>query len=642
MATNRSLAGLTLLLFAAAPGLTTAQVEHGGAPPSSRRPLAREVPTARLRPVDVALLLAEDEARPKGALRFADVQDVELGLSNAGAWEELGDGGRVWRLRIHSPGAKSLALVFSRYALPPGAELFVHDDARAELRGAYTELENRLDGRFALRPLRGDALTLEYFEPASARGRGALVVGAVAHDYRGVLDLISDRTGSGGGSGACEIDVACPLGAAWQPQIDATVHVMALPGGLLCSGSLLNNTTNDGTLLVLSAAHCGSLDSAVFTFQFERPLCGSGVAPTTNTLVGSTQLVLDADTDVQLVRIAAPQAPQPFPVFLAGWDRGDVAPTSSVIVHHPAGDVKKISRDDDPPAQFEGFWRILDWEQGVTEGGSSGAPMFDPAGRFVGNLDSGASSCQVPTADDFATRLAHAWPLLEPYLDPRGTGQLVLDGLDLATVSPQPFDVAAVVPLDVPALVPGVLRTVRVVGTGFTDAATVTIDSNPLDAWRFVRGGHAFLNLDLPQLAVGAHLVTVEQSGLAETLPFAIVPPALPLLQVNEGIFNEPVFSFAGVDTIHSDAPGHIHYCYWSLSGVPSVHPMLSLALGNNFTELLTCRVGTIPPAGFRVVHHPITFGVLPPGVRVYTQSACVSHGRPFPASNLQVTEFQF
>jgi hypothetical protein len=30
------------------------------------------------------------------------------------------------------------------------------------------------------------------------------------------------------------------------------------------------------------------------------------------------------------------------------------------------------------------------------------------------------------------------------------------------------------------------------------------------------------------------------------------------------------------------------------------------------------------------------------PGVRVYTQSACISHGRPFPASGLQVTEFQF
>jgi hypothetical protein len=643
MTNHRCLAGLFLLLLAAGAG---AQTEHGGRPASLRRDLAREVPTARLRPVPVDLLLAEDAARPKGALRFADVQAVELGLANAGVWEDLDGGGRVWRLRIHSSGAKSLALVLARYALPPGAELYVYDDARSDVRGAYTEHENRLDGTLALRPLRGDALTLEYVEPASARGRGELVVGAVAHDYRGVLDLLgpaapSDRSGSGG-SGACEIDVVCPLGAAWQPQIDATVHVLSLSSGLMCSGSLLNNTTNDGALLVLSAAHCGALANAVFTFKYERPLCGSGTAPTTNTLTGATQLVYDEAVDVQLVRVDAPQAPQPFPVYLAGWDRSDVAPSSSVIVHHPAGDAKKISRDDDAPGQFQQFWRILDWEQGVTEGGSSGAPMFDPAGRFVGNLDSGSSSCTVPTDDDFATRLASAWPALEPYLDPRGTGQLVLDGLDLATVTPQPFDVGQVVPLDVPALVPGVLRTVRVIGSGFTDATTVRIDSNPLDASRFVRGGHSFLNLDLPQLAVGAHILTVTESGVGESVPFAIVPVDGPLLQVNEGIDLEPVFSFAGVDTIHADVPGHVHYCYWSLSGLPSVHPMLTLALGNSFTQLMTCRVGTIPPVGWRTVHHPINFGALPSGVRVYTQSACMTHGRPFPASNLQVTEFQF
>jgi hypothetical protein len=329
-------------------------------------------------------------------------------------------------------------------------------------------------------------------------------------------------------------------------------------------------------------------------------------------------------------------------VYLAGWDRSDVAPASSVIVHHPAGDVKKISLDDDPPAKSAGFWRILDWEQGVTEGGSSGAPMFDPAGRFVGNLDSGGSTCIVPTDDDFATRLAHAWPALEPYLDPRGTGQLVLDGLDLATVTPQPFDATAVVPSAVEALIPGVLRTVRVVGNGFTDATQVALDGVPLDASRWVRGGHAFLNLDLPQLVLGPHELAVHESGATRMLPFTIVPPDGPRLQVNEGIPLEPVFSFLGVDTLHSDVPGHVHYCYWSLSSVPSVHPLLALALGNNFTELLTCRVGTIPQSGTRAVHHSIAFGALPPGVRVYTQSACISHGRPFPASGLQVTEFQF
>ena len=120
------------------------------------------------------------------------------------------------------------------------------------------------------------------------------------------------------------------------------------------------------------------------------------MAPSTNTIVGATQLVFDDASDVQLLRLNVPQAPQPFPVFLAGWDRTDVPPSSSVIIHHPAGDVKKISRDDDAPGRFQGFWRILDWEAGVSEGGSSGAPPFDaittnapPCSPKISGSDSG-------------------------------------------------------------------------------------------------------------------------------------------------------------------------------------------------------------------------------------------------------------
>src|SRR5262249_854479 len=156
-----ALAGSFLLLMAfAAPGGATAQVEHGGKPPSIQRRLPRAVPPARMRPVVASELLAEDEAQGQhGALRFADVLDVDLDLSNSGAWEELGGGDRVWRLRVESPGAKSLAFVFRRFQLPVGGELYVYDDAHRTVRGAYTELENRLDGEFALRPTRGAAIT---------------------------------------------------------------------------------------------------------------------------------------------------------------------------------------------------------------------------------------------------------------------------------------------------------------------------------------------------------------------------------------------------------------------------------------------------------------------------------------------------
>ena len=63
------------------------------------------------------------------------------------------------------------------------------------------------------------------------------------------------------------------------------------------------------------------------------------------------------------------------------------APTSSVGIHHPSGDIKKWSYDADASVSSEWggwgssgtntHWEVLDWDIGTTEGGSSGSPLFD-------------------------------------------------------------------------------------------------------------------------------------------------------------------------------------------------------------------------------------------------------------------------
>jgi hypothetical protein len=600
-------------------------------------------------PVRADLLLAEDERVAAGPdrhankpLRFAEVLEVDLGLTNSGAWEEIGGGDRVWRLRIHSPGAKSLALVFRRYHLPEGGELYVYDDRREIVRGAYTDLENPMSGEFAVRPLRGDALTLEYYEPNRARGTGELALSLVAHDYRGVLELLdpADRSG-GGGQGNCEVDVNCALGNPWTDQINACVKVVSISGGAFCSGSLLNNTANDGSLLVLTAAHCGGLMSAVFTFNYERSGCRTGGAPTTNTITGAEPLIVATNRDVQLARLRVPQGSPGFPVYLAGWDRTNVPPASTVLIHHPGGVEKKISHDDDPPTQASAFWRILNWERGVTEGGSSGAPLFDPAGRFIGNLDSGSSVCPVPN-NDFCTRIASAWPYLAPYLDPLGTGQMTLDGLDLAQVTPQPFTVTSILPAQIDTLDPDPARTLRIIGSGFSESAEVMLSGIPLQPFYWSHSGYSFLNVSMPPLPVGQYMLGVRDNGVTMVQPLTVVGVTKPVLQVGFGTPEEPVWSTYGVDTYHADVPGHVHYCFWSLSNLPSVHPLLTLGIGNNWTDYRYCEITPIPARGYVKVHHPIRFQRLPFGTRVYNQAACISHGVPFGVSNIQSTIFQF
>src|SRR3712207_4738637 len=46
--------------------------------------------------------------------RFAAAADVAFTLTNSGTWQTVPDG-RLWRLRIHSAGAKSLNLGITRF-----------------------------------------------------------------------------------------------------------------------------------------------------------------------------------------------------------------------------------------------------------------------------------------------------------------------------------------------------------------------------------------------------------------------------------------------------------------------------------------------------------------------------------------------
>jgi hypothetical protein len=100
------------------------------------------------------------------------------------------------------------------------------------------------------------------------------------------------------------------------------------------------------------------------------------------------------------------------------------------------------------------------------------------------------------------------------------------------------------------------------------------------------------------------------------------------------------VFSSA-IDTLHSDAPGHLHYCYWSLSNVPASIPA-DPRHRQQLHRALRLPRGPIPARGW-VSGAPsgAALSALPFGTHVFAQSACISHGVPLHVSNVQECEFQ-
>lgn len=171
-----------------------------------------------------------------------------------------------------------------------------------------------------------------------------------------------------------------------------------------------------------------------------RASSGSG---TLNNPPGSNQV---AGSDFYLVELNA-AIPTTYNPYFAGWDRNNTGATSGVSIHHPNGSAKKISTFTATltNTNFNGggnghFWRVT-WAattngHGVTEGGSSGSPIFNQNKRIVGQLTGGSSACNSTNSPDVYGKLRSDWDLngttntaqLKPWLDPTNSGVTTLDG----------------------------------------------------------------------------------------------------------------------------------------------------------------------------------------------------------------------
>jgi len=377
-----------------------------------------------------------------GPLKIAEALPADFDLANSGTWEVLDEGSKLWRLRIRSPGARHLNLGFHRFDVPEGAKLWIYNKAGDHVEGPYTRRHRSPRGQLWTPLIFGSEIVVELYVPAARAAEPiALEIGAVNH---GFLTL-------GNKQGACNIDVVCPEGDPWRDEIRSVVRYI-ISGIFLCTGTLVNNTSLDGTPYILSAAHCGgtptNTDSIVVYWNYESPICGQlGGGDPSMTQNGAIFRALSDRHDLYLFEMMALPDPD-FDPYYAGWDATGQVPQSSVSIHHPSWDEKAISFEDDPaisvdvedlgvapPAPIS--WQVR-WDQGTTEVGSSGSGLWDATSRLlVGTLWGGEASCSFQDGRDFYARFDLAWEgggtpdsRLRDWLDPIGSGLTQLEGMN--------------------------------------------------------------------------------------------------------------------------------------------------------------------------------------------------------------------
>lgn len=436
---------LSLLIALGFYFLAFSQIQHGGTPKSLQfKSFLNEAVQFISPQTNVTALRQEDEVIDQikdipwryGFIHYVDVKYQD------GSVYEMPNGDRIWRIQVKSAGAQTINLTFKNFKLAPGAEMFIYTENYQQILGSFTHENNLEHGYLTTDLLHGEEVTIELYEPATTIGQNHFVLERIVHGYR-ALDYMNKGIGdSGGGDITCNNNVICSLGDNWREQI-RSVGILLSQNNLsagFCSGSLINNTCNDGKAYFLTANHCGPSATSVVGFNFESTQCNTNAGPyPQNTISVLAVRAENAGSDFCLVELSS-EPPASYNVFYSGWDRTGTTTNGQVCIHHPSGDLKKITFDSQAATYgtYSGAqcWRIGNWEDGTTEGGSSGSPLFNLDGNIIGQLYGGSASCQSNT-EDFYGRFDISWDggssatdELKTWLDPCGTGQTVLAGYD--------------------------------------------------------------------------------------------------------------------------------------------------------------------------------------------------------------------
>jgi hypothetical protein len=404
---------------------------------STRGGKGAKAPTAQGKRVPLKIGIVRDIDR-----RTSAIDTVAL------PWQSLADGSKAARIVVRSASAAAVRMGLALRNASAGVSVrFVGSAHPEDVFGPFPATDLAATELYWSPVLEGETGTMEIVVPAGVAPESIelslvkvghmVVAGAALRDTA----LKWTVTGGIGGSGACEIDVACEAPTAAVTAAASSIALTVTTDARFvyqCTATLVNDSIGSRTPNLFTANHCLASDrdasprstpaqlaaSMNSYWFFDAPTCGNRATPAYTLVAGGAALLGRSDDyDWALLRM---KAPPPASAGFSAW-RAETLSSGAAItaIHHPSGDLKKISHgalSGYTPYDDGSSFATVRFTSGVTEPGSSGSPLLTLSGQGFyevrGGLYGGDSSCSNPAGADDYSRLDIALPKIAQYLTP--------------------------------------------------------------------------------------------------------------------------------------------------------------------------------------------------------------------------------
>lgn len=333
-----------------------------------------------------------------------------------------GDGKTAWMYRVRSKGALSLNFFFDKFHLPEGGALYIYTPDMTRMIGGFGAINNNVNNALPTGLIAADDVIIECQVP-SGSGLPRLHLAEVNHGVRATHIQGEPRfTETLRNQVLCTPEISC------MPEMETvgrSVVVLAVNGTSMGTGMLINNTNNDGTPYLISAAHVLSgncvwteysrlATTVVAYFNYNSSACSGEVRGNVEqSVAGATLVGIDTTSDAVLVQLNV-SPPRDYVPYYSGWNAGtDYTVVPYYNIHHPHVLTKRVnvSYRTATLGTFGGGGScniaqqrhlvLPGWDIGTTAAGSSGSPLFDSNKRFIGALTGGDTYCTNQNANDY-------------------------------------------------------------------------------------------------------------------------------------------------------------------------------------------------------------------------------------------------